>query len=127
MDGVEESATVPSFVVWIVLFAGIAAGAAVANRNGRSWSTGGAIGLVLSLGLLVGALIAAVIPIAFSVVLIVVWVGSVVASVRIAGGKGRSRWFGAALGLGLNLIGVLVAFLIPPARDAPSNPLLPPR
>ena len=126
MDGVEESATVPSFVVWIVLFAGVAAGAAVANRNGRSWPTGGAIGLVLSLGLLIGALIAAVIPIALSVVLIVVWIGSVVASVRIAGGKGRSRWLGAALGLGLNLIGVLVASLLPPARDAPSGPLLPP-
>ncbi len=127
MDGVEESATVPSFVVWIVLFAGIATGAIVANMNGRSWSTGGAIGLVLSLGFLIGALIAAVIPVTLSVLMIVAWIGSVIASVRIVGGKGRSRWLGAALGLGLNLIGVLVASLLPPVRDAPSDHLLPPR
>lgn len=126
MDGVEESASVPSFVVLLVLFVGIAAGATVANMNGGSWSTGGAIGLVLTLGLLIGALFAAVIPTTFSILLILVWIGSIIASVWIAGDKGRSRWLGAALGLGLNLIGVLAAFLLPPAHDAPSDQRLPP-
>ena len=60
-------------------------------------------------------------PSAISIPLIVafciVWVGSVAAGAILARWQGRSQWFGAALGLGLNLVGVLIVALIPADRS----------
>ena len=109
----------------VVLIGSSFAGAIFAPRRGRPWSHGAALGLALSFGFLVGAVgvllvafeLPSVIAIPLIVAFFIVWVGSVAAGAILARWQGRSPWFGLALGLGLNLVGVLIVALLPADRS----------
>ena len=109
----------------VVLIGSSFAGAILAPRQGRPRSYGAALGFTLSFGFLVsvvGVLLVAfelpsVIAIPLIVAFFIVWVGSVAAAGILARWQGRSPWFGLMLGLGLNLVGVLIVALLPADRS----------
>jgi hypothetical protein len=57
-----------------------------------------------------------IIVIVLAVPALFIWAG-----VTIANGKNRSPWLGAALGLGLGIIGLLILWIIPAATQRPAT------